>query len=282
MVTRRSGEAPRPPCSATARRRLSTRHTVIHGSSQNTGQTHQWPQASHSAPKSSACTGGSAARPVVPCAAQAPSSARRFFQPELPEASRTILRRHDERRDGVAAVVRDVGLVGPELLLVVGHVAAPVGLDRHERRVGNEPAADPVVDRLVREQEAVGGLVHQDREADHPPAAHQPGEHPADRVAPPGGEDQHADRLEPDPDHVRRVGRVGDPVQLVAELAGRAAVGAEAVGGQGVGERATPGGTWCPAGCGPRSSVPSYRPLDMCRQVCNGRGPALGDGDLRR
>ena len=37
VVSRRSGECSMPPCSATARRRLSTRHTVIHGSSQNTG-----------------------------------------------------------------------------------------------------------------------------------------------------------------------------------------------------------------------------------------------------
>ena len=37
VVIRRSGEACMPPCSATARKRLSTRHTVIQGSSQNTG-----------------------------------------------------------------------------------------------------------------------------------------------------------------------------------------------------------------------------------------------------
>ena len=71
---------------------------------------------------------------------------------------------HRVVRDRVAAVEGDVGLVGPELLAVVRHVAAPVRVDRRERREAEQPAADEVVDLAVAEQQPVRGLVHQRRE----------------------------------------------------------------------------------------------------------------------
>ena len=43
VVRRRSALADIPPCSATARRRLRTRHWVIHGSHQNTRYAHHAP-----------------------------------------------------------------------------------------------------------------------------------------------------------------------------------------------------------------------------------------------
>ena len=67
-------------------------------------------------------------------------------------------------RDRVAAVERDVGLVGAELVAVVRHVPAPVEVDRRERREAEQPAADPVVDLAVAEQQPVRGLVHERRE----------------------------------------------------------------------------------------------------------------------
>ena len=57
-----------------------------------------------------------------------------------------------ERRpgDGVALVEVHVGLVRPELLAVVGEVRAAVGVERHERRIGEQPPPDQVVPPLVR------------------------------------------------------------------------------------------------------------------------------------
>ena len=72
------------------------------------------------------------------------------FQPVWPVASRTSLRRSESRGDRVAAVERDVGLVRAELLAVVRHVPAAVEVDRRERRVAEQPAADPVVGRRLR------------------------------------------------------------------------------------------------------------------------------------
>ena len=45
------------------------------------------------------------------------------------------------------------------------HVAASVEVDRDERRERDEPLADEVVGRAVREEQPVRGLVHHDREA---------------------------------------------------------------------------------------------------------------------
>ncbi len=113
---------------------------------------------------------GSPAPPVAaPDERSASSRPFRFFQPELPNASRRSLRRHDSMVIGVARVQPQVRLVRPELLAVVRHVAAPVDVEGDERRVGDEPPADPVVDPAVREQQSVCGLVAQDREAPHAP-----------------------------------------------------------------------------------------------------------------
>ena len=123
-----------PPCSATARRRLSTRHTVIHGNSQNT-RVHP-PVAEADA------RGRRTARPAtrrIGSATCGPSVSRtafsrplRFFHPEFPKASRRILRHHESGGDRIAGVEAHVGLVRAELLLVVGHVAPAVSGERHE------------------------------------------------------------------------------------------------------------------------------------------------------
>src|SRR5258707_1764358 len=53
-----------------------------------------------------------------------------------------------------------------EFVAVVSHVAAPVQVDRREGREPEQPAADPVVDGAIAEQQAVPGLVHQRRSTD--------------------------------------------------------------------------------------------------------------------
>ena len=103
--------------------------------------------------------------------------------------------------DRVARVERDVGLVGAELLAVVRHVDAPVGVGRRERRVAEEPPADEVVGAAVGEQQPVRGLVHQRRELRLRAPHEQEGEHVADRVAPPHREADDDDRLHPHRHH---------------------------------------------------------------------------------
>src|SRR5947209_6125957 len=48
-------------------------------------------------------------------------------------------------RDWVAAVERDVGFVGTELLAVMRHVTAPVQVDRREGGEAHDPTTDEVV-----------------------------------------------------------------------------------------------------------------------------------------
>ena len=66
---------------------------------------------------------------------------------------------HRRAGDRIAVVEVHVGFVRPELVLVVGHVTAPVQVGRRERRIAEHPAPDEVVDALVREQQTVRGLV---------------------------------------------------------------------------------------------------------------------------
>ena len=54
------------------------------------------------------------------------TSGTKFFQPLMPTASRNRRRRSAPPVARVAAVEGDVRLVGPELVLVVGEVPAPV------------------------------------------------------------------------------------------------------------------------------------------------------------
>ena len=82
---------------------------------------------------------------------------------------------------GVGAVEGEVGLVGPELVLVVGEVDPAVELHRGEDRVGDDPGADPVVPPLVGEEELVRRLVHEDGEA----GVHRAHEDEGEQVAPP-------------------------------------------------------------------------------------------------
>ena len=72
---------------------------------------------------------------------------------------------HRIARNRVPAVERDVRLVGSELFSVVRHVAASVEIDRDERREGDEPLPEEVVGFPIREQQPMGGFVHEDRKA---------------------------------------------------------------------------------------------------------------------
>ena len=143
----------------------------------------------------------------------------------------------------VAVVEDHVRLGRAELLLVVRHVAAAVRLERHERRIGAQPAADPVVDLAVGEQQPVGGLVAEDREPHHGPAhqqeREQPGDdlpRPGDAVRHPGSQQEDAERLDPDADHMADVLEVGDAVELLAQRTERPTGRGERLGGQHVGQ----------------------------------------------
>ena len=87
VVRRRSVERSMPPCSAMARRRLSTRHTVIHGASHSSGYSHQRPSRRWRAGDEQHDLGGQDPQRDrsgrVGCAARA-SRPLRFFQPEMP------------------------------------------------------------------------------------------------------------------------------------------------------------------------------------------------------
>ena len=198
VVSRRSFERCIPPCSAIERSRLITRHTVRYGAQpeeevQPQATERRWPTAMSTDLHAEDLPGRAPS-------ARRPSSAAPRSRPlqQLPAglavASRTSLRRND-RGDGVAAVERDVGLVGSELVAVVRHVAAPVEVGRRERRVAEQPAPDPVVGRAVAEQQAVGGLVHQRGELRVRPTHEQEGQERPDAGCRSNRGDDDADRL---------------------------------------------------------------------------------------
>ena len=141
---------------------------------------------------------------------------------------------HRVAGDRVAAVERDVGLVRPELLAVVRHVAAAVEVDRDHHRVRDEPTADEVVHGSACEQQAMGSFVHEDVEpADHR-AHREEREEPDDRVVRPDRDANHADRHDVQPDDVERVPYRRDLAELVAPFRDRLAGWADAaVGGRG-------------------------------------------------
>ena len=139
---------------------------------------------------------------------------------------------HGVARDRIPLVHRDVGLVRPELLAVVRHVATPVQVDRDERGVGEQPASDPVVHPAVREQQPVGGLVLEDVEL-HVGATHEEErENPRDRVVQPHRGHEHPDRLDPDERDRPHVRPRRDVAQVLAERRCRSAIGADAVAGR--------------------------------------------------
>src|SRR5699024_9314948 len=101
VVRRRADEASMPPCSATARSRLRTRHADIHGPSQETGYIHQKPVADHVMAQMTSCVtmiGAPMGRAALLVTVR--RSGFRFFHPELPNASRRSLRRQEERGIG--------------------------------------------------------------------------------------------------------------------------------------------------------------------------------------
>ena len=93
-----------------------------------------------------------------------------FFEPETKNMSRVELASHRVGRDRVARVEREVGLVGPHLVLVVREVHPPVRRERLERRVGEQPLADAVVQPAPGEEQPMRGLVTEDVEQAVPTA----------------------------------------------------------------------------------------------------------------
>ena len=100
VVRRRSREAVMPPCSAMARSRLMTRHTVIHGASHRKRYSSGRPMsASGTSTRSWPATMRRATGRAVRLR-RAWSRPRRFFHPLTPTASRRSLRRNDARVTG--------------------------------------------------------------------------------------------------------------------------------------------------------------------------------------
>ena len=143
----------------------------------------------------------------------------------------------------VAPVEGQVGLVGSELLAMVGEVPPPVEADGRERRIGDQPRPDPVVDGLVGEEQLVGGLVHQDGEPDverpHHDERHQVGHRVADQTAaaPPPTTIAHS------PATVRRC--AGRRSAAARATAGRLPVRQQPLARQHLGPGQGPG-PWCP------------------------------------
>ena len=138
--------------------------------------------------------------------------------------------------DRVAVVEVHVGLVRPELVLVVGEVPAAVPVERHEGRVGDQPATDGVVPALVREQELVRGLVAEDGEAGEGRAHEHEGRRVREGVTDPDGQADGDEGLQPRGDDRAGVAQVVDLAQLRSQRWHRHARGREAIRGQHVGE----------------------------------------------
>ena len=100
VVSRRSLERIMPPCSAMLRNRLSTRHTVIHGTSQRNRYSSGRPNAVK--PRSSTAWAARMRNPTGRALRDltARNSGSRFFQPEMPTASRTSFRRNESGETG--------------------------------------------------------------------------------------------------------------------------------------------------------------------------------------
>ena len=159
----------------------------------------------------------------------------KFFQPEMPDRVAHQPAAQGGPGAGVGTVEGEVGLVGTELVLVVGEVDPAVELHRGEDRVGDDPGADPVVPPLVGEEELVRRLVHEDGEA----GEHRAHEDEGEQVAPPrvepdrAADDEH--HVEPHRQHGDGVAGVVDVPQGGTELGDGHAVGQQPLGGEHVG-----------------------------------------------
>ncbi len=139
--------------------------------------------------------------------------------------------------DRIAHVQVHVGLGRPELLAVVGHVAAAVGLQRNEARCPDQPRADHVVESTVAEQQPVRGLVREDAVQGECPALQDERDGPGDRVMQRECQDHHAERLSPERHDVRRVPNAVNPIELGAEVTDRTARRPEPIRREHIGER---------------------------------------------
>ena len=171
----------------------------------------------------------------------------KFLRALSPSRSRRSLRCHESAGDRVAAVQREVGLVGAHLVSVVGEVDASVGEERLERRVGEQPPADVVVRPAVGEQQPVGGLVAEDVEQ-AVAAAHQqrtPRARPTSvSIDDRGGDDTERLRQRA-PTTVSTLRSVG--MRRSSSRSGRTAIArcVEPVGRQHVGQRVEPAAPSC-------------------------------------
>ena len=218
VVSRRSFDRCMPPCSATERSRLMTRHTVRYGRNHSSQYTHGCPTAIDTAMRTS-CT-ATMRRACVPAG---PGDAHRAEQSleqlpaGLPGRVADELAPEGVLGDRVAAVEGDVGLVGAEFLAVVRHVPAAVEVDRRERGVAEQPAPDPVVRLAVAEEQPVRGLVHQRRELCVRASHEQEHRDPHEGVVQPHREPDEPEGLDPARRHRERVAQVRDAAQLFAE-----------------------------------------------------------------
>ena len=201
VVARRSFDASIPPCSAIARRRLidapdgqvrqHPEHRVHppHPAHDRGAEQHRLDQ--QDLPERVAHPGVGGAEPGELLAEELePGLAGRVAHQLAPEAGRA---------DRVSRVQRDVGLVGPELLTVVGHVHAAVRVGRRERGVTEQPPADEIVGASVGEQQPVRRFVHERQELRVRAAHEQEREHVPDRVPPPHREADDRRRPAPTP-----------------------------------------------------------------------------------
>lgn len=103
-----------------------------------------------------------------------------------------------------------VGLLGEAVVFqVIGAIELQIGA----HRPGAEPLAGELVPAPGAEQQAMGGIMHQDGEAELAPADHHHGEDEAERVGP-GGKQRHgAEHQPPGMQHQQRAHEVGPPAE---------------------------------------------------------------------
>ena len=221
VVTLRSLDASRPPCSAIERSRLMTRQTVRYGRNHGSGKTSGYFAAIDTANNTTGTATifhsvwrhtriGRTESPRLLTQQSQTGPAGEVAQQLATQAGGT---------DRIADVERDVGLVGPELLAVVRHVHSAIGFGRREARIAEQPPSDDVVELAVGEQAGDGrprALTNTDSACVRPintkPIA-RPGPWAEAEHQP-----QHEGRVHVEADDADRVADRGDATQFGTEL----------------------------------------------------------------
>jgi hypothetical protein len=202
-------------------------------------------------------------------------------RPVRPVRSRRILRRKLALRDGVVAVVGQVGVLVAAGEDVVMGVIVPVALEVGQDGTGAEPLADEVVDAGAGEHGAVAAVVHHDAEAELAPAEQDDGEEEGEGVGPEGGQgkdDGDEGPVEgdgPGGEEVAAAGEAGDFV-FGEEVAGTGAAAAGA--GEGVGCGGFAAGFGEHVGRGRRGSEGDIGFVGEGRRIGFGVGGARDEG----